>query len=60
MQNAKCKDFYFTVRKTKTQTIQYRMIHIIIPCNKWLYNIKIRNNKIIDFCIEIDDISHSL
>ncbi len=47
-----------TVRETKIQTIQYRIIHRIIPSNEWLYNIKIRDNNKSTFCPGIDTISH--
>ncbi len=47
-----------TVRETKIQTIQYCIIHRIIPCNEWLHNIKIRDNNKCNFCPRIDNISH--
>ena len=47
-----------TSRETKIQTIQYHINLRIIPCNEWLHNIKIRDNKICNFCNKIDDISH--
>ncbi len=47
-----------TVRQTNIQTIQYRIIHRIIPCNEWLHNIKIRDNSKCNFCHGIDTISH--
>ncbi len=47
-----------TVRETKIRTIQYRIIHRIIPCNEWLHNIKIKDNKKCNFCPGIDTISH--
>ncbi len=34
-----------TCRETKIQTFQYRIIHRTIPCNKWLFNIKIKSEK---------------
>jgi hypothetical protein len=47
-----------TIRDTKIQTIQYRINHRIIPCNEWLYNIKIKNNNICNFCNQTDNIQH--
>jgi len=47
-----------TVRNTKIQTFQYRLIHRIIPCNKWLNNIKIKDSPACDFCDKIDDLPH--
>ncbi len=39
---------FTTVRDTKIQTFQYRIIQNIIPCNKWLHNIKIKNSPVCD------------
>lgn len=47
-----------TLRDTKVQTFQYRLLHNIIPCNQWLCNLKIKNSNICDYCNEIDDIPH--
>ncbi len=47
-----------TVRETKIQTIQYRIIHRIIPCNECLHNIKIRDNNKCNCGRGIDTISH--
>ncbi len=46
-----------TIRETKIQ-VQYCIIHRIIPCNEWLYNIKVRDNNKCNFCPGIDTISH--
>ncbi len=45
-----------TARETKIQTIQYRIIHRIIPCNEWLHNIKIRDINKCNVCPGIDTI----
>ncbi len=43
----------FTVlRDTKLQSFQYKIIHNIIPCNKWLHTIKIRNDNISNFVLK--------
>ncbi len=47
---------YETVRDTKLQTVQY--IHHIIPCDEWLFNIKIKNSNICSFCNETDTLPH--
>ena len=47
-----------TTGETKIQTIQYCINLRIIPCNEWLYNIKITDNKMCHFCNKLDDISH--
>jgi hypothetical protein len=48
-----------TCRETKLQSFQYRLIHRIIPCNKWLFNLKILDSNMCSFCNkEIDTIQH--
>ncbi len=47
-----------TVRDTKIQTSQYRIIQKIIPCNKWLHNIKIKNSYLCEYCNNVDDFPH--
>ena len=47
-----------TVRNTKIQTFQYRLIHRIIPCNKWLHNIKIKNSPECNYCNNTDNLPH--
>ncbi len=49
-----------TCRETKIQTFQYRIIHRILPCNKWLFNIKIKSEKTCSYCTDEDDIQHFL
>ncbi len=42
---------FITIRDTKIQTFQYKIIHNIIPCNQWLYNIiKIKVKNKCTFC----------
>ncbi len=43
---------------SKLQSFQYRIIHKIIPCNKWLHTIKIKKDKMYNFCSEVDDMIH--
>ncbi len=40
----------------KIQTFQYKVLYRVIPCNKWLYNIKIKDSEICEWCNEVDDI----
>ncbi len=49
---------FLVIREAKLQTFQYKILHRIIPCNKWLFNIKIKTSEVCDYCNEIDDISH--
>ncbi len=45
-----------TVRDTKIQTLQYRILHRIMPYNKWFNNIKIKDSDSCDYCDGVDDI----
>ncbi len=47
-----------SLRETKIQTFQYRILHRIIPCNKWLHNIKIKDSDSSDYYGGVDDILH--
>lgn len=33
------------MRETKLQSFQYRLIHRVIPQNKWLYNVLLESNE---------------
>ncbi len=41
-----------------TLFIEYIIIQNIIPCNKWLNNIKIKNSPVCDYCNNVDDLPH--
>lgn len=43
---------YTAARDTKLQAFQYRLCHRIIPCNKFLKNIRIRQDHKCSFCQE--------
>ncbi len=47
-----------TVRDTKIQTFQYRIIQNIIRCNMWLHNIKVKNSPVCDYSNNADDLLH--
>lgn len=49
---------YHTVRDTKVQAFVYRLVHRIIPCNKYLANIRIKNEATCSFCDSIDSLQH--
>ena len=54
------KQPYTCSRETKLQSFQYKVIHRIIPCNKWLFNLKVSQSP---YCIKctanaVDDINH--
>ncbi len=46
------------IRETKLQSFQYKIIHRIIACNKWLENIKVKTDSICNFCNEQDTLDH--
>ncbi len=47
-----------TVRDTIIHIFQYRTIQKIIPCNKWLHNIKIKYSPDCDYCNNEDNFPH--
>ena len=49
-----------TIRETKIQSLQYRILHKTIQCNEWLQNLSIKQSNICELCNqdEIDTISH--
>ena len=54
------KQPYLSARETKLQSIQYKILHRIIPCRKWLYKQKVIDSQICNQCNEneVDDILH--
>jgi hypothetical protein len=44
------KQAFITCRETKLQSFQFKLIHITIACNHWLYNIKITDSDKCLFC----------
>lgn len=51
---------YRAIRDTKYQAFQYKVLHRIIPCNKYLANIRIKQDDTCAFCDEVDSIQHFL
>jgi hypothetical protein len=49
---------YKYIRDTYSQSLQYRILHRILPCNKWLSDIKIKDSPPCDYCNETDTIQH--
>ena len=51
----------FTIcRETKLQSFQFRVLHRIIPCRKWLTDIKILASNKCEFCDLEDNLIHFL
>lgn len=51
---------YRATRETKYQAFQYKVLQRTIPCNKYLANIRIRQDDKCSFCAEVDTIQHFL
>lgn len=51
---------YRAIRDTKYQAFQYKVLHRIIPCNKYLANIRIKQINTCAFCDEVDTVQHFL
>ncbi len=49
---------FSTTRDTNIQSFQFRIINKIIPCNKSLHTIKIKNNAVSNFCDEDEEMLH--
>ena len=49
-----------TVRETKIQSFQYRVLSRVLPCNYWLHKLRIKQNNLCDFCRSVDTIEHFL
>ena len=49
-----------TVRETKIQSFQYRVLSRVLPCNYWLHKFRIKQNNLCDFCRSVDKIEHFL
>ena len=49
---------YQTVRETKLQSLQFKIIHRIINCNKNIFDVKIKETAKCSYCDAIDDIPH--
>lgn len=49
---------YHTSRDTKLQAFQYKLIHRIIPCNRYLHKIRIKETDTCTYCDESDTLQH--
>lgn len=49
---------YCSLRETKLQSFQFKLLHRILPCKKYLMNIRIANSDLCDFCEVTDTLSH--
>lgn len=53
-----CKRPYTTTRETKLQSLQFKILHAITPCKKYLRQIRIVEDEHCPQCGEVDDIKH--
>lgn len=49
---------YKTTRETKLQSFNFKIAHILVPCNKYLTTIRIKDDSRCTFCGDQDSISH--
>lgn len=56
--NRTCKRIYATTRETKFQSFQYKIIHAITPCRKFLKQLRIVDDDRCPHCGITDDIVH--
>lgn len=49
---------YQISRETRLQSLQYKIIHRTINCNKKLFDMKLKDSPRCSYCDEIDDIPH--
>ncbi len=53
---------YFCSRETKLQSLQFKIVHRIIPCKKWLHDQKVINSSSCEMCKDqkVDDMAHHI
>lgn len=51
---------YWSVRETKLQSFQYKVINRIIPCKTYLKRLRIAESDLCPFCQERDSVAHFL
>lgn len=49
---------YCATRDTKLQTFQFKLIHRVLPCNKYLCNIRIKESDTCTYCEDVDTLHH--
>lgn len=53
-----CRRPYITTQETKLQSLQFKILHAITPCKKYLRQIRILDDEHCPHCGEIDDLNH--
>lgn len=52
------KSPYCCLRETKLQSFQFKLLHRILPCNKYLRNIRVKDTDLCESCGITDSLSH--
>lgn len=55
-----CLNPFKTVRETKVQSLQYKIVNRILPCNSYLRQLRIKDSESCDECNDVDTIAHFL
>lgn len=55
---SKYRAAFRSIRETKLQAFQFKLLHRIIPCNKYLKNIRLIDADQCSFCSETDTLTH--
>lgn len=56
--NRVCRRAYITTKETKLQSLQFKIIHAVTPCRKYLRQIRVVEDESCTWCGEVDDINH--
>lgn len=55
-----CYSPFRSVRETKVQSLQYKILNRIIPCNSYLKQLRLKEDEACNFCNELDSVVHFL
>lgn len=55
---SKYRSAFRSVRETKLQSFQFKLLHRIIPCSKYLKTIRVKDDDKCPACGEVDSLSH--
>lgn len=53
-----CRRVFKTVRETKLQSFQFKVIHAITPCRKYLKQLRLADDDLCAYCDTTDDLFH--
>lgn len=52
------RSIYKATRETKMQTLHFRILNRIVPCNAFLARIRVKNSDVCERCDEVDSLAH--